>query len=351
MIFKKGPPQSSEDMFADTRMSFGEHIEDLRRHLVRAIVGFVIALLVSFTFGNIVLEWIKAPVAKQLEAYYQKRSQKLWAEKEEAIRGQLEKPQQVTLVIPRAELSKFYPPNVRVQAQQPPDAGDVEIKAGISNSTALAHQFEQILQQVNPHQDLIVLSITEAFMAWAKVCLMCGLVIGSPWIFTQIWGFVAAGLYPHEKRLVNVYLPVSILLFLGGVLVCYFVVLPKAIQALLWFNQWTGLDPQLRFSDWLGFAILLPAFMGLCFQLPLVMYALERLGIMTVESYVRKWRIATFVIFVIALLPTMDMVTPFFIAIPMMGLYWLGILLCKLKPKSREQDLDVSEPEEDLIEV
>lgn len=351
MIFKKADPQPSEDMFADSRMSFGEHIEDLRRHLVRAIVGFVLALLVSFTFGNVVLEWIKAPVAKQLEAYYQERSRKLWVEKEEAIRDELGKPQPVTLLIPRTELAKFYPPGVRVPPQRPDEADDVQIAAGISNSSALVRKVQEILQQVNPHQDLIVLSITEAFMAWAKVCMMCGLVIGSPWIFTQIWGFVAAGLYPHEKRLVNVYLPVSIVLFLGGVLVCYFVVLPRAIQALLWFNQWTGLDPQLRFSDWLGFAILLPAFMGLCFQLPLVMYALERLGIMTVESYVRKWRIATFVIFVIALLPTMDMVTPFFIAVPMVGLYWLGILLCKLKPKSVDHDLDVPEPEEDLIEV
>ena len=54
------------------------------------------------------------------------------------------------------------------------------------------------------------LNVQEAFMVWFKVCLVCGFVIGSPWIFYQIWAFVAAGLYPHEKRLVHVYLPVSL---------------------------------------------------------------------------------------------------------------------------------------------
>ncbi|HZU34727.1 MAG TPA: twin-arginine translocase subunit TatC, partial [Gemmataceae bacterium] len=251
--------------------------------------------------------------------------------------------------IPKAELARLFPANV---VPAPAVNGDeVELKVHIRNSDAALHQFHEIFQEVNPRHDLIVLSITEAFMAWAKVCIMCGLVLGSPWIFMQIWAFIGAGLYPQEKRLINVYLPVSIVLFLGGVLLCYFVVLPRAVQALLWFNQWTGLDPELRFSDWLSFAIMLPAFMGICFQLPLVMYALERFGIFTVEAYVAKWRIATFIIFVIALLPTMDMFTPFLIAVPMVGLYWLGILLCKFNRKPDEDDLDVNEPEGDLIEV
>ena len=66
-----------------------------------------------------------------------------------------------------------------------------------------------------------------------KVCIVTGLVLGSPWIFWQIWMFVAAGLYPHEKRYVNIYLPFSLFLFLGGVFICQFFVIPKALEALL----------------------------------------------------------------------------------------------------------------------
>src|SRR5262249_44599283 len=67
---------------------------------------------------------------------------------------------------------------------------------------------------------LSTLSVQEAFMVYFKVCILCGLVLSSPWVFYQIWSFVAAGLYPHDKRLVNVYLPVSLGLFLVGVFTC-----------------------------------------------------------------------------------------------------------------------------------
>src|SRR5436190_1160864 len=78
----------------------------------------------------------------------------------------------------------------------------------------------------------------EAFFVWFKVCLVTGLVVGSPWIFWQVWMFVAAGLYPEEKGLVHKYLPISLGLFLAGVVICELFVIPKALEALLWFNEW-----------------------------------------------------------------------------------------------------------------
>src|SRR5207245_10128940 len=96
--------------------------------------------------------------------------------------------------------------------------------------------------EVNQTNDPVSLSVVEAFMTYFKVALRCGLVLGSPWIFIQIWSFIAVGLYPHEKRLVNVYLPFSLLLFLIGVLACQFLVIPKAVGALLWFNEWLDMN-------------------------------------------------------------------------------------------------------------
>ena len=97
--------------------------------------------------------------------------------------------------------------------------------------------------------------------------------------------FVAAGLYPPEKRLVHVYLPVSLGLFLAGVLICEFFVIPKAIEALLWFNEWLGFKPDLRLNEWLSFAIFMPLIFGLSFQTPLVMVFLNKLGIVGVETF------------------------------------------------------------------
>ena len=97
----------------------------------------------------------------------------------------------------------------------------------------LAVDMAKSLQLVNRRPGLSTLSPVEAFTAYIKVCLMCGLVISSPWVFYQIWSFIAAGLYPAEKRIVNLYLPISVILFVGGVLFCQFFVLPKALDALL----------------------------------------------------------------------------------------------------------------------
>ena len=92
------------------------------------------------------------------------------------------------------------------------------------------------------------LNVQEAFMVWFKVCMVAGVVLGSPWIFWQIWMFVAAGLYPSEKRLVHVYLPVSLCVLIG-VVVCEWLVIPRAIEALLWFNEWMGLKPDMRLNE------------------------------------------------------------------------------------------------------
>jgi Tat protein translocase TatC len=199
---------------------------------------------------------------------------------------------------------------------------------------------------------LSTLNPMEAFMAYFKVSLVCGVVLGSPWIFMQIWSFIAAGLYPHEKRLVNVYLPFSLILFLIGALACQFVVIPKAVGALLWFNEWLDLQPELRFNEWLSFAILMPLVFGISFQLPLVMMFLERLGIMTVPMYYSYWKIAFFLIHVVAaiLMPTPDIISMECLALPMFGLYGLGILLCRLNPGKSEQDQDVPQSEE-MVEV
>src|ERR1700730_5451708 len=137
-------------------------------------------------------------------------------------------------------------------------------------------------------------------MVYFKVAIMTGFVLGSPGIFYQIWMFVAAGLYPHEKKYVNIFLPFSIALFFLGVMVGEWFVMTKAIEALLWFNDWLGFSPDLRLNEWLGFAIFMPVVFGVSFQTPLVMFFVERLGLLSVEVFRAKRRIAWFAMAVFA---------------------------------------------------
>jgi sec-independent protein translocase protein TatC len=176
-------------------------------------------------------------------------------------------------------------------------------------------------------------------------------VLGSPWIFWQLWSFVAAGLYPHEKKYVYLYLPFSLGLFLAGVLLCEFLVIPKALEALLWFNEWLDVEPNMRLDEWLGFAVMMPLAFGVSFQVPLVMLFLERTGILTVGNYKAKRRIAIFLmaIFAAVITPTPDVVNFSLLWVPMCFLYELGIRLRKFSGrKDAGQDVPV---EGRLVEV
>jgi len=175
----------------------------------------------------------------------------------------------------------------------------------------------------------ITLNVQEAFMTYLKVALIGGVVLTSPWIFYQVWLFVAAGLYPHEQRYVYVFLPFSLVLFLGGILFCFFMVFPFVLTFLLGFNDWLGVTPQIRLSEWISFAVMLPLLFGVSFQLPLVMLFLDRLSIFNAQAYREKRRVAILVISIVSMMLTpADPASMVMMMIPLVLLYELGIWLC-----------------------
>jgi sec-independent protein translocase protein TatC len=405
-------PPDPDDFFKDTRMSFGEHIEDLRNHLWRAVYGFLIALVVAMFLGSYVLDVITAPIKSQLTAYYRRQRDRTLTE--QGNYQELTQPSQFrryTFYKPQlAAMLKGQPipdarPIVQTRAEwekekreaetgQPsggvlgwlwdwlswlmtgssPEAeraamtldwkGDTEkiletdtdkhfVTLWVRVENPLAHMGDlssstlELLKIDNP----TTLRAEEAFFVWFKVCMMTGLVLGSPWIFYQVWAFVAAGLYPHEKRLVHVYLPISLFLFLAGVILCEVFVIPKALSALLWFNEWLGFKPDIRLNEWLGFAIFMPLVFGLSFQTPLVMLFLNRLGICGVETFAGSRRMAWFLMAVFAAIitPSTDAFSMLLLWVPMSLLFELGIILIWMSP-SRQEPEDTAEPGE-LVEV
>ncbi|HOM17761.1 MAG TPA: twin-arginine translocase subunit TatC, partial [Thermoguttaceae bacterium] len=140
--------------------------------------------------------------------------------------------------------------------------------------------------------------------------------------------------YPHEKRYIHIFLPISLSLFLAGVALAFFFVFPPVLDFLFSFNGWLGIDPDPRISEWLGFVLFLPLGFGIAFQLPLAMLFLERIGIFTVQSYLGSWRVSVLTIFVLSMILTpADPYSMFLMAIPLLFLYVLGILMCKLMPR------------------
>ncbi len=358
MTFGGSSHPDPDDFFSDTRMSFGDHLEDLRSHLWRAVTGFGVALIFGLLIGQPVMRFLCLPVEEELQEYwaryYQKKNNKI---KEELLAGTLDQgePLPVKISVSKSEMMKVLGNlGIKDLAQSERAIGEqgIVVSAQITNPIEMLSTAKLAEKIVGKKPSLATLNAQEGFLGYFKVSMVAAFVLASPWIFYQLWSFIAAGLYPHEKRYVNVFLPISMGLFLIGCVLCQFFVIPKAIGALLWFNEWLELEPDFRWNEWLGFAIFMPVVFGLAFQTPLVMLFLERIGILTVESYRAKRRIAWFAMTVIGalLLPSTDVQSLLMLCVPMCMLYELGILVCVFLPKPPAFDADASETDE-LIEV
>jgi sec-independent protein translocase protein TatC len=123
-------------------------------------------------------------------------------------------------------------------------------------------------------------------------------------------------------------------LFLAGAALAYFVAIRFVLRFMLWFNDLMAVDPMPRISDYLNFVMILPLGFGISFQLPLVMLFLERIGIFSVSTYLSHWRIAVLVIAFLAMILTpAEPYSMMFMATPLIGLYFFGILLCRWMPR------------------
>jgi sec-independent protein translocase protein TatC len=376
-----------EDMFNDTRMSFGDHLEDLRTHLIRAVKGFVIGMIIGiWPLGSYVLAIIVNPVESQLDAFERRKLDRDNIKARQRIENaELTMPRiTVALKMHEADRQAF----LTGQVAEPPvlevmsigfgkllsdlEAQDLlteenakalgepgrrrssyyNFRAELADPMAVSDAMERVKLDVSGRR-LATMNITEAFFVYFKIAMLTGLVVSSPWVFYQIWAFIAAGLYPHEKKLVHVYLPFSIFLFLAGVLICQFAVMPRAVEAMLWFNEWLGLDADLRLNEWLGFALMMPIVFGVSFQTPLVMMFIHRIGIVSVQTFREKRRIAWFVmaIFAAVITPSVDAFSMMFLWVPMGALYELGILLCAYQGEEAPSELDEEEKSTELVEV
>jgi sec-independent protein translocase protein TatC len=363
------PVVDHDDPFSDTRMSIGDHIEELRAHLFRAIYGLVIAIAVAvWPIGPYAFEFITKPVEDQLQEYFDRFEKRQF---DRFLAEQQDDKKMVPLEI-RFDREAFLDAMKGKEARAKPLD---KMPAGIENLRKMAIQEDPpaeappvpeadrwiVMQaEVNPAQIMPVVrevnriarprrissfSVQEVFLVYMQVSLLVGFVIASPWVFYQLWSFVAAGLYPTEKKLVNVYMPFSIALFLVGVAVCEWLALPNAIRGLLWFNEWLEVNPEIRLSEWLGFALILPLVFGISFQTPLVMLFLFKIGIVDVATFVGFRTYAWFgmAAVVIIFAPIGDLYSLLLLWGPMCMLYELGILICRFQPPRPVDEFDDSD--------
>ncbi|MDR3633039.1 MAG: twin-arginine translocase subunit TatC [Isosphaeraceae bacterium] len=309
-------------------MSFGEHIEELRARLILGLLGLMVGVVIVFVpplnIGKRIMTKMEEPATGALTKFYTEQAIAR-AKEADATNAQLAPVQaNIPADIFVEQLRKIAP-----DLKLPDPATLKEQTVSLPVTYGQAGIIKMVDTTVRPSTSLITLAPLEAMTIFFMVCVIAGLVLSSPWVFYQAWAFVAAGLYRHERHYVMRYLPFSLGLFLGGVLLCFFFVLPITLSFLLEFNVWLGLEPTLRLTDWMSFATILPLVFGICFQTPLIMLLLERIGILTVEDFRAKRKMAILIIVIAGavLTPGQDPFSQVLLAGPMIILYELGILL------------------------
>lgn len=242
------------------RMSFLEHLEELRSRIIKALMGVAVAFVVSIAFTNPLWNVIKAPAAAALT-------------------------------------SLGYPPDL--YANDP-------------------------MEQFN--------------IIWFKLPVVCAIFIACPWIFYQIWAFIAPGLYRRERRWAVPFVLTSAGLFILGGLFAYFVAFRFALTFLLGIGQNMGVKPLVTISHYFDLFVDVMLGIGLVFELPILIFFLILLRIVTPKFLINHSRYAILAIFIIAAIvtPTPDVFNMMLFALPMCMLFYVGVFAGYLLVLRRE---------------
>ena len=187
-----------------------------------------------------------------------------------------------------------------------------------------------MIASLPPGAKMIATGVVSPFLVPMKVTLLLAFILSLPWVFYQLWAFVAPGLYAHEKRLVLPLVISSSLLFIGGVAFCYFLVFGRVFQFIGEFAP-SSIAATPDIENYLDFVMSMCLAFGATFEVPVVVVILVRMGIVSIEKLksVRPYIIVgAFVIAAIVTPP--DVVSQLALAIPMCLLFELGLLVAPL---------------------
>lgn len=204
--------------------------------------------------------------------------------------------------------------------------------------------FAYIARPVTRLEEIKFITTTplEPMLVKLKVSLVTGVVIALPILMWQIWSFVLPALKQNERKYLYIIVPSSVLLFLSGAALCFYIVLPLGIKFLLLIGG--GAVPSTPFltkTSYLSFLLAFLLTFGLVFQLPIVLLMLIRIGVLTPQTLAKKrrWALLSIVILAVVVSPTPDLVTQLLMAGPMYLLYEISIWLGYLIARRRARDL------------
>lgn len=331
------------------QMSFLEHLDELRRRLIRSFIFILIAGTASWFVSGTIYSFLAAPVERAL-AEAQRRQVPIAGQTGQEMIGPLtslkENDSGRYVFSQETELgSGLIPAGASVMARVYKDAEgklalftDEALISGnkiIPKGVRLTADLGSVTESAGQNDKLIVTTALESFSLYVKVSLYAAICVSVPFLLWQIWGFVSPGLYPHERAYVTPFIALSSISFVLGAAFAYYIIFPPAAKYLLGLGSDFRL--LLKADDYFDFIIIVMLGMGVVFQMPAITYVLARIGLVTAGFMLKIWKTALIVILISAavLSPTADIPNMMLFAAPMMVLYVISIFIAWIFNKPR----------------
>lgn len=199
-------------------------------------------------------------------------------------------------------------------------------------------------------EQLIVIGVTEAFFVKLKLAFYAGFAVAFPVVGWALWRFVKPALYPNERKYIYVLMPVSVLLFAGGIVFSYFGILPLVLNFMLYITGQT-LEALFTVEKYVAFVTAFTIPFGIVFELPVVVFFLTKIGIINYKMLARnrKYALLIIVILAAALTPGPDPFSQLMMAVPVYILYEISVWISKwtgARKIIRETETNESEGQE-----
>lgn len=297
-------------------MSFGEHLDELRRRLFIGLGALAIAVLGLIPFKSSVVE------------VYIRPYRVMWADAFQEHRAEME-----ALAAAAAESGAELDEFDREAVEFLREWGD-QILAGSFPEKAVGRI--EIIGMFRMPYSLKATGGVEDFWVFMAATLLFGIMLAAPVLLYQLWAFVSAGLYEKERKVVLRFFPLACTLLVAGISFGYFLAVPYGLFFLSKMMDWGQVEPMFTVGLYFSFLFTLTTALGLVFQLPMLMLALVKVGLLQHETLKKNWRIIVLGFFFFsAVLTPPDPFTQCLMAGPMILLYLLGLFLTSRVAKER----------------
>jgi sec-independent protein translocase protein TatC len=337
----------------ESSMSFLDHLDELRKRLMR-IAGFVfIAFVLSWIFSDKIYDFLQVPVRQAMINAKLRTAQSF---PDITLQPLAEVPEGTELFfnLPKdfniggVLVAQGTTLLVKVQHNANGVAELALAKLWLVNANTVVKEgfvippelYDAKSTYLGKDNQLVTGTVQGAFNLYIMVAFFAAIFFAVPFILIQAWGFIAPGLYPHEKKYAAPLIIMATICFIGGCAFAYYIAFPRAADFLLSVATQGNIQPLITIDEYLSLIMTIMLGLGVVFEIPAIVFFLARMGLVTYKLLLKVWRIALIVIFIIAaiLSPTTDVPNLLVFAAPMMLLYILSVGIAWIFHKDRKTE-------------